>query len=319
MLAVGPSTADLSLSHGKNRVDFDNSRFDKIYIEGRGAIFMDYKMLISAAIKLKNLLILAALFVALAFADNLGLFGFLYASTGQNVVQALIYIISFSGYIGAVIKTLSNEDFREEYEFRQKVKKIQDINLISRRLGTQARKLSDSQMMAQLRKVIEDKEEIVRSFFRTYGAKGTLQRNYLKETIVEQTLNMVVSYLKLFINYSIRKKQVSKNKEDEIAARIDINTRKLGFCQDFRTVEELEKVIELDTKILESIKEEKRELEIVAAKLDYMQSMVNMFKHQVVSSLESEDMLEKLETVVNEATALDNVLEERKRKNRLAN
>ena len=316
---MGPSTADLSLSHGKNRVDFDNSRFDKIYIEGRGAIFMDYKMLISAAIKLKNLLIPAALFVALAFADNLGLFGFLYASTGQNVVQALIYIISFAGYIGAVIKTLSNEDFREEYEFRQKVKKIQDLNLISRRLGTQARKLSDSQMMAQLRKVIEDKEEIVRSFFRTYGAKGTLQRNYLKETIVEQTLNMVVSYLKLFINYSIRKKQVSKNKEDEIAARIDINTRKLGFCQDFRTVEELEKVIELDTKILESIKEEKRELEIVAAKLDYMQSMVNMFKHQVVSSLESEDMLEKLETVVNEATALDNVLEERKRKNRLAN
>ena len=316
---MGPSTADLSLSHGKNRVDFDNSRFDKIYIEGRGAIFMDYKMLISAAIKLKNLLIPAALFVALAFADNLGLFGFLYASTGQNVVQALIYIISFAGYIGAVIKTLSNEDFREEYEFRQKVKKIQDLNLISRRLGTQARKLSDSQMMAQLRKVIEDKEEIVRSFFRTYGAKGTLQRKYLKETIVEQTLNMVVSYLKLFINYSIRKKQVSKNKEDEIAARIDINTRKLGFCQDFRTVEELEKVIELDTKILESIKEEKRELEIVAAKLDYMQSMVNMFKHQVVSSLESEDMLEKLETVVNEATALDNVLEERKRKNRLAN
>lgn len=277
---------------------------------------MDYKMMFSAAVKLKNLLILAGLFISLGIADSLGLFGFLPA---QNFVQTLIYVISFGGYIGAVIKTLANEDFREEYEFKQKIKKIQDLNLASRRLGTQARKLSDAQMMPQLRKLIEDKEEIVRAFFRTCGVQGSCQRNYLKEKIVEQTLNMVVSYLKLFINYSIRKKQVSKSKEDELKESIDINTRKLGFCQDFRTVEELEKVIELDSKILESIKEEKKELEIVAAKLDYMQSMVNMFKHQVVSSLESEDMLQKLEAVVNEATALDNVLEERKRKNRLAN
>jgi mannitol/fructose-specific phosphotransferase system IIA component (Ntr-type) len=47
-----------------------------------------------------------------------------------------------------------------------------------------------------------------------------------------------------------------------------------------------------------------------------MESTVNMFKHQIMSSLENEEMLEQLETAVNEAEALDAVLDERRR-NRL--
>jgi hypothetical protein len=38
-----------------------------------------------------------------------------------------------------------------------------------------------------------------------------------------------------------------------------------------------------------------------------------MFKHQTISSIESEDLLEKLGTAVNEAIALDNVLDERRK------
>jgi hypothetical protein len=41
--------------------------------------------------------------------------------------------------------------------------------------------------------------------------------------------------------------------------------------------------------------------------------MVNMFKHQIVSNIETDDMLEKLETAVNEASALDSVLEDHRR------
>jgi hypothetical protein len=44
-----------------------------------------------------------------------------------------------------------------------------------------------------------------------------------------------------------------------------------------------------------------------------MESTVNMFKHQIIASVESEEMLDKLETAINEAAALDNVLEERRR------
>ena len=44
-----------------------------------------------------------------------------------------------------------------------------------------------------------------------------------------------------------------------------------------------------------------------------MESTVNMFKHQIMSSIENEEMLEQLETAVNEAEALDAVLYERRR------
>jgi hypothetical protein len=70
----------------------------------------------------------------------------------------------------------------------------------------------------------------------------------------------------------------------------------------------------MDEKIIVRIKEEKLDLERISAKLNYMESMVNMFKQQILSSIESEDMLEKLETAVNEATALDNVLDERRKR-----
>ena len=56
-----------------------------------------------------------------------------------------------------------------------------------------------------------------------------------------------------------------------------------------------------------------KDLERISARLDYMESTVNMFKHQIMSSIESEDMLEQLETAVNEAEALDAVLDERRR------
>ena len=80
--------------------------------------------------------------------------------------------------------------------------------------------------------------------------------------------------------------------------------------------EDIRKVIEMDTRLIERMKEEKKDLERISTRLDYMESTVNMFKHQIMSSLENEEMLEQLETAVNEAEALDAVLDERRR-NRL--
>ena len=81
-------------------------------------------------------------------------------------------------------------------------------------------------------------------------------------------------------------------------------------------MDDIRKIIEMDEKLINRLKDEKKDLERISAKLDYMESTVNMFKHQALSSVESEEMLEKLETAVNEAEALDNVLEDR-RKNKL--
>jgi hypothetical protein len=69
----------------------------------------------------------------------------------------------------------------------------------------------------------------------------------------------------------------------------------------------------MDEKMINRVKDEKKDLERISAKLEYIESTVNMFKHQILSSIESDEMLEKLEKAVNEATALDNVLEDRRR------
>mgnify|MGYP000952882572 FL=1 len=92
-----------------------------------------------------------------------------------------------------------------------------------------------------------------------------------------------------------------------------MNLRKINFAQDPYTKDDLKKTIEMDEKLLESLKQEKQELDRIATKLDYLESMVNMFKHQIITNIESEEMLEKLESVVNEASALDSVLDERHR------
>ena len=160
--------------------------------------------------------------------------------------------------------------------------------------------------MQKLKKVMDDKNEIVDSFFR--GDQG-----YLKEKITEQTLNLVVSYLKLLNNFCIRSRELSAVDVSTIAGRLNANTRKLGFTKDVHMQDDLKKIIEMDEKLINRLKDEKKDLERISAKLDYMESTVNMFKHQSLSSIESEDMLEKLETAVNEAEALDNVLEERRK------
>ena len=69
----------------------------------------------------------------------------------------------------------------------------------------------------------------------------------------------------------------------------------------------------MDERLITRLKDEKKELERIGVKLDYMESTVNVFKHQILSSVENEEMLEQLETVVNEAEALDTVLEERRK------
>jgi phage host-nuclease inhibitor protein Gam len=212
-------------------------------------------------------------------------------------------------YFGFVIQTLNSEKFHEEFNHKQKIRKIQDLNFECRRLGKEAKSQANAVYAEKLKRVIQDKDEIVDSFFRG-------ERSYLRERIVEQTLTLVVSYIKLLTNYCIRNRGIAKVNVGDITGRINMNTRKMGFAKDIRTLDELQRVIDMDTKIIERLKEEQRELERINAKLDYMQSTVNMFKHQIISSIESEEMLEQLDTAVNEASALDSVLNERK-KNRM--
>jgi hypothetical protein len=114
-------------------------------------------------------------------------------------------------------------------------------------------------------------------------------------------------------NYSIRSKELSEINISDLMNKINANRRKISFMKDDRMLDDIRNIIEMDEKAIERVKDEKNELERIHARLDYIESMLGMFKHQIISSIESEEMVEKLETAVNEATALDNVLQERRR------
>ena len=266
---------------------------------------MRSRMILKALFKLRNLGILAAaLGMAALLSDPTALPAFL----GYH--YAIPDGIAFSGgilaYLAFVLQTLMSKQFHEDFNKKEKIRKIQDMNYQCSRLSGEARKNTNAAYLQKLKKVLEDKNDILDSFF-----KG--ERGYIKERIVEQTLSLVISYVKLLNNFCIRSRELSGMDISAIADRINTNNRKLSFTRDVRMADDIKKVIGMDEKMISRLKEEKKELERVGAKLDYMESTVNMFKHQVLSSVESEDMIEKLETAVNEAEALDNVLESRRK------
>lgn len=266
---------------------------------------MKLKVLMSALFKLRNIGILAAaLFMAGLLSDPSGfssMFGY-----GYTFPDSLTVTASLAVYIGFVLQTLMSKQFHEDFKRKEKGRNIRELNREANRLSSEARRNTNNTYMHKLRKVMEDKNDIFNSY-------TTGEHSYLKEKITEQTLNLVTSYLKLLNNFCIRNRELSGVDVSAVSARINANTRKLSFARDTRMSDDVRKVIEMDQKLITRLKDEKKDLERIGTKLDYMESTVNMFKHQILSSVENEEMLEQLETAVNEAEALDTVLEDRRR------
>ncbi len=210
-------------------------------------------------------------------------------------------------YLAMVIQSMFSNNYKEEVKRKEKKKEINDLNRQCNRLSAQARNLSNPIQKQKLRKIMQDKNDIFNS------QKRGDEYSYLKEKIVEQSLKLVISYTKLMTNYSIRSKEISEINISDLMNKINANRRKVCFMKDDRMLDDINNIIEMDEKAIERVKEERNELERIHARLDYIESMLNMFKHQIISSIESEEMVEKLETAVNEATALDSVLQERRR------
>lgn len=266
---------------------------------------MKTRMVLSALFKIRNIGILA---VALILASLLGdpdalprVLGYGYALPDSVTITGSIAV-----YAAFVLQTLLSKQFHEDFNRKEKLRNIRELNRVANRLASEARRNTNNTYMQKLKKVMEDKNDIFNFYF-------TGEHSYLKEKITEQTLSLVIAYLKLLNNFCIRNRELSSVDIGAVTNRININNRKLSFARDVHMAEDLRKVIEMDEKLIERLKDEKKELERIGAKLDYMESTVNMFKHRIMSSIENEDMLEQLETAVNEAEALDNVLEDRRR------
>lgn len=229
----------------------------------------------------------------------------------QNVDYNLLltgsYGAGFVVYLAMVIQSVFSRDYIEEVKRKEKKKEINELNRQCNKLSMQMKNTASPIQRQKLRKIMQDKNDIFNSL------KRGDEYSYLKEKIVDQSLKLVVSYIKLMTNYSLRSKELSEINISDLMNKINANRRKLNFMKDDRMAEDVKSIIEMDEKAIIRVKDEKNELERINARLDYIESMLNMFKHQIISSIESEEMVEKLETAVNEATALDSVLQERRR------
>lgn len=207
-------------------------------------------------------------------------------------------------YMVLVLQKLNSQAFYDKVSAEEKRKQLKALNQKCVQLAYEAKRHVNSAYYARLKKTMDQKNDILNSYLD--GEKG-----YLKGKIVEQTFNLLLIYLKLLINFSKRSKELSSFDISVIANRVNANNRKLNFNANTNAAEDIKRAIEMDEKMIERIKNERLELEKISAKLDYMESMVAMYRQQIISSLESEEMLERIETAINEADALDSVLEER--------
>ncbi|MFZ5985952.1 MAG: hypothetical protein ACOYWZ_02370 [Bacillota bacterium] len=234
--------------------------------------------------------------------------GLIYSMTISGYYPApLFYAAALAAYFAFVMQSLTSKKFQDKFLHKMKEKRIRELNRLCFSLAEDAKKHTNSAYYKKLCSIMEDRQEIVNSYSKD-------RPNFLKEKITEQTLGLVVSYIKLLKNFCIRSRELSFVNVNPVLERISQNNRKLNFINDPKIYEDLKKIIEMDERIITRLKEEKQELERIDAKLDYIKSTVSMFKHQINSSLESQEMLEKIESVVNEAMALETVLEERHKK-----
>lgn len=261
---------------------------------------MKQKIFLKALLNLRNIGILSLLTgssLALDRSDLLSILG---------SFDIAVYPASIVVYLIFVLQSFSSKTFQDKVIAKEKTTHIKKLNKKCVELAYESKKFVNSAYYTRLKKVMENKNEIMNCYLKD-------NNNFLKGRVVEQTLNLLVSYLKLLINFSKRSREVATMDISLIVNRVNTNNRKLSFNPNSHVAEDLKKSIQMDERLIERLKEERIDLEKTSAKLDYMESMVSIFKQQILSSLESEDMIERLETTVSEAEALDTVLDNRRR------
>ena len=251
-----------------------------------------------AALKFKNIMLLIAGTVLAIGASN--------AAPGIPWLSMALVAAGVVAYVSSVVRTVKSSKFIEEFELSEK---LDDINKLSWECNSLYRRLSRSFGKNQRTKaigVLKQKEELM-NYFNKYN------EDPIKQRIIQQALKLVAAYFNLAGNYSDRMRELSQQNLNDLVSRININNRKLGYLKNYEAVLELTRTVEMDEKLLKNLKEEREELEMVNVRLDQIESTVVGFKHRILSSELSDSETEEIENAINEASALDNALNEHRR------
>ena len=212
--------------------------------------------------------------------------------------------IAFIIYAGFVIQSLTSREFKENQAQKEMIGAIRKENeenhlnarILKRKLELKAQQRLDS--------MLKESDEIVSSFMNG-------DKTQLKVRVVQQSLKLTSAYIKLADMFRVRSSASNSEKISQLAKRINANTNNMNSVKDRGIADELQRVINADERMIESLKNERFELDKMDARLQYMESTISMLKYNIISNLESEDILNHLESDVTEADALNTVLNER--------
>ena len=260
----------------------------------------------SALLLRRNIIVLFLSLLIFSFARNqylnsavfANMNGMFYIGTSMPIILALLV------YAGFAAQSLFSREHRENFEIREVINEIRRTHEDCRLKARILRRKLEPKAQLRLDSMLKETEEIVHSFL-------SGDRTQLKERVVQQSLKLSANYIKLADMFRVRASASGGDKISSLAKRINSNTSNLNSVRDAGIANELRRVIEADEKMIESLKNERLELEKIDARLQYMESTISMLKYNIISNLESEDILNNLESDVSEASALNSVLAER--------
>lgn len=250
---------------------------------------MRLRKILSAALKMKNFALLAAILIT-------------FYLTGY----VPFVFIGLAGYVYFVLQTLKDERFVKEYSKKEKQEVLEKMNQECSDLFLEVKHSLSKYEEKKIIEVLKEKDEIIDSYFE--DEKNNNENDAVRQKIAEQVLNLVTAYIRLVCTYSVRSRDLARTDINEAVDRINNNSRKMGFIRDPAAAEDLRKALEMDQSIVGRVQEQKNELEKTSARLDYIESTISMFKHRFISRENSDETSAEIETVMNEAVALDNVL-----------
>ena len=249
---------------------------------------MNFEMLLKASTRLKNLALLAVV-------------GIVFLAT----TYLPFLLVGLAGYVYFVMQTLRDEKFLNDYNNQQQIEGIQNLNIESNKLYRYVSGRLRAGMREKVTNIFQEKESLMIYY-------NNVKDDLIKQKIVEQALKLVLVYFKLMYNYSVRIKDIKSLNTGKVEERINNNRMKKENLINPKAKVDIEKALELDERLLERINREKNELEMVHSKLDYIESAIITFKHQIISNSDLDPEISEIDNVVNEAVALDNVLLSRK-------
>ena len=245
---------------------------------------MQLKRILKAAFNIRNVALLAGVLIVAYLTEYLP-----------------FAIVGTAGYLFFVLQSLKDKALDRNDSEKEIIDSLLDLDSQCNDLYDEARKVIDRPFLKKMENILQDKDELMELFHNDLD-------DYVKQKVIEQVLKLVMAYINLISEYSQRHHDMILYNTEEIIEGINAKERKLRLLKDTQAIGDMKNAIDMDTKVLEKIDQEKKELERMSARLTYIESTLKTFKHQIISSENTDEMAIEIENIINEASALDHAL-----------